>query len=124
NALTLSRESKKSSAPPSSKVKMSYSEVALSQFDRLIQARWRLIEVSHSSMSQPFFAMLTLWLMIIFLSFGLIAPRNALAIFTITLGALSIASAVYVIVDLDSPFTGPIMISSQPMQEALLHLNR
>lgn len=99
-------------------------EVALSQFDRLIQARWKLIEVSHSSMSQPFFAMLTFWLMIIFLSFGLIAPRNALAIVTITLGALSIASAIYVIVDLDSPFTGPIMISSQPMQEALQHLSR
>ncbi|WP_208952456.1 hypothetical protein [Rahnella sp. ChDrAdgB13] len=99
-------------------------EVALSQFDRLIQARWRLIEVSHSSMSQPFFTMLTFWLMIIFLSFGLIAPRNALAIVTITLGALSIASAIYVIVDLDSPFTGPIMISSQPMQEALQHLLR
>jgi len=98
--------------------------VALSQFDRVIRARWKLIEVSHSSMSQPFFAMLTFWLMVIFLSFGLIAPRNALALVTIILGALSIASAIYVIVDLDTPFTGPIVISSQPMRDALLHLSR
>lgn len=67
---------------------------------------------------------LAFWLFIIFVSFGLIAPRNALALVMITLGALSIASAVYVIVDLDTPFTGPIVISSQPMRVALEHLNR
>ncbi len=98
--------------------------VCLTQFDRLIQARWKLIEEGHGSISLPFFSMLTLWLMIIFLSFGLVAPRNALALVTITLGALSIASAIYVIVDLDTPFTGPIVVASQPMREALMHLNR
>ncbi|MEX3762360.1 hypothetical protein AB3X85_15590, partial [Paraburkholderia phenoliruptrix] len=55
---------------------------------------------------------------------GLIAPRNALALVTITLGAVSIASAIYVIVDLDTPLTGPIMISSSPMRDALEHLMR
>lgn len=97
---------------------------AISQFDRVIRERWKLIEVSHSSISQPFFAMLTFWLMVIFLNFGLIAPRNALALVTIILGAVSIASAIYVIVDLDTPFTGPIVISSQPMRDALVHLSR
>jgi hypothetical protein len=54
----------------------------------------------------------------------LIAPRNALALVTISLGAVSIASAIYVIVDLDTPFTGPIVISSVPMRDALDHLRR
>lgn len=94
------------------------------QFDKIIEARWKLIEEAHSTISLPFFMTLTFWLVIIFVSFGLIAPRNALALVTITLGALSIASAVYVIVDLDTPFTGPIVISSQPMRDALEHLNR
>jgi hypothetical protein len=94
------------------------------QFEHIVQARWKLIEEAHSTISQPFFMTLTFWLFVIFLSFGLIAPRNALALVTITLGALSIASAVYVIVDLDTPFTGPIVISSQPMRDALEHLNR
>ncbi len=96
----------------------------IEQFDRIVQARWKLIEEAHSTISQPFFATLTFWLFTIFVSFGLIAPRNALALVTITLGAMSIASAVYVIVDLDTPFTGPIVISSQPMRDALVHLNR
>ncbi|MDR6493076.1 DUF4239 domain-containing protein [Paraburkholderia sp. 22099] len=94
----------------------------LTQFRRVVDARWKLIEEAHSSISQPFFKTLTFWLCVIFLSFGLIAPRNALALVTISLGAVSIASAIYVIVDLDSPFSGPIVISSSPMRDALEHL--
>jgi hypothetical protein len=94
------------------------------RFDRLVQERWKLIEEAHSTISKPFFVTLAFWLLVIFLSFGLIAPRNALALVMITLGALSIASAVYVIVDLDTPFTGPIVISSAPMRDALMHLSR
>ena len=97
---------------------------ALTQYRRVVDARWKLIEEAHSSISQPFFKTLTFWLGVIFLSFGLIAPRNALALVTISLGAVSIASAVYVIVDLDTPFSGPIVISSSPMRDALTPLRR
>ncbi|HZZ13488.1 MAG TPA: hypothetical protein VFE79_22605 [Paraburkholderia sp.] len=97
---------------------------ALTQFRRVVDARWKILEEAHSSISQPFFKTLTFWLCVIFLSFGLIAPRNALALVTIFLGAVSIASAIYVIVDLDTPFTGPIVISSSPMRDALFHLSR
>jgi hypothetical protein len=97
---------------------------ALTQYRRVVDARWKLIEEAHSSISQPFFKTLTFWLGVIFLSFGLIAPRNALALVTISLGAVSIASAIYVIVDLDTPFSGPIVIASQPLRDALTHLRR
>lgn len=99
-------------------------EDALTQYRRVVDARWRIIEEAHSSISQPFFTTLTFWLCVIFLSFGLIAPRNALALVTITLGAVSIASSIYVIVDLDTPFSGPIMISSAPLRGALDHLHK
>jgi hypothetical protein len=97
---------------------------SMEQYETIVKARWKLIEEAHSKISQPFFKTLAFWLFVIFLSFGLIAPRNALALVMITLGALSIASAVYVIVDLDTPFTGPIVISSQPMRDALAHLSQ
>ncbi len=76
------------------------------------------------SISYPFDRILVGWLLIIFLCFGLIASRNALWIVTITLSALSIASAVLVILDLDTPFTGPIMVRSKPMRDALAYLDR
>lgn len=110
------------SAPDAFHQKLKDDSIAL--FQRTIDERWKLIEEAHSTISKPFFMTLAFWLFIIFVSFGLIAPRNALALVMITLGALSIASAVYVIVDLDTPFTGPIVISSQPMRVALEHLNR
>ncbi|MFC0398224.1 hypothetical protein [Paraburkholderia rhizosphaerae] len=96
----------------------------MNQFDLLTAARWKLLEEAHSSISRPFLAMLAFWLFVIFLSFGLIAPRNALALVMMMLGAISIASAMYVIVDLDTPLTGPLIVSSQPMRDALSHLNR
>ncbi|MFL9964080.1 hypothetical protein PQR02_24045 [Paraburkholderia sediminicola] len=99
-------------------------EDALTQYRRVVDARWKIIEEAHSSISQPFFKTLTFWLGVIFLSFGLIAPRNTLALVTISLGAVSIASAIYVIVDLDTPFSGPIVISSSPMRDALTHLRQ
>ena len=94
----------------------------IARFERVIQARWTLIEEAHSSISKPFLTTLTFWLMIIFLCFGIVAPRNALALVMIMLGAVSIASAVYVIVDLDTPLTGPIVSSSLPMRDALLNM--
>ncbi|MEM5365501.1 hypothetical protein V4C53_05595 [Paraburkholderia azotifigens] len=96
----------------------------IARFERVTRARWTLIEEAHSSISKPFLTTLTFWLMVIFLCFGLVAPRNALALVMIMLGAVSIASAVYVIVDLDTPLTGPIVSSSQPMRDALAHLDR
>lgn len=93
-------------------------------FARVRDTRWRLIEEAHGSLSRPFFVMLTLWLVLIFLMFGLIAPHNALAFVMIALGAVSISSSVYVIVDLDTPFTGQIVIPSASMRDALSHMNR
>jgi hypothetical protein len=96
----------------------------LAEFNRLIQQRWKLVDESRGSISSPFDRILVFWLTVIFLCFGLIAPRNALSLVTVTLGALSIASAVFVILDLDTPFSGSILVPSQPMRDALVYLNR
>jgi hypothetical protein len=97
---------------------------ALLRFDDLIQQRWKIVQEARGSISTPFDRILVFWLLVIFLCFGLIAPRNALAFVIITLGALSIASAVLVILDLDTPFTGSILVPSQPMRDALAYLSR
>ena len=56
--------------------------------------------------------------------FGLTAPRNALSYTTIALGGLSIASAIFVILELDTPFSGFFTVSSQPTRHALTHLTQ
>jgi hypothetical protein len=96
----------------------------INQFELLMRARWKLIEEAHSSISMPFYIVLAFWLVIIFASFGLTAPRNMLSYVTILLGALSIASVVFVILDLDTPFSGIFMVSSQPLRDALAQFSR
>lgn len=96
----------------------------LARFERLQQRRWKLLEEAHGSISRPFYLVLVFWLVIVFASFGLSAPRAVLSYITIALGAVSIASAIFVILDLDTPFDGFFQVSSAPMRHALAHLSR
>jgi hypothetical protein len=96
----------------------------INQFERFAHTRWKLIEEAHSSISMPFYLVLSFWLVIVFASFGLSAPKNAVALITMGLGALSIASVIFVILELDSPLHGLFTVSSQPLRDALVQLNR
>lgn len=64
------------------------------------------------------------WLAIIFATFGLFAPRNAIVIAALLVCALSVAGAILLIVEMNSPFTGLMKVSSAPMREALANLGR
>ena len=95
---------------------------ALNAFQHLSQRRWKLIEEAHRSISAPFYLVLLFWLMVLFLTFGLSAPPNPLVFSMLGLGALSIASAIFVILDLDAPIGGVFNVSSEPLRLALAHL--
>jgi hypothetical protein len=88
-----------------------------------MQTRWRLVEETGSSISTPFYIVLVFWLAVVFGSFGLHAPRNALSYASILLGGISIASVILVILELDTPFQGLFTVSSQPMRNALANLS-
>jgi len=87
-----------------------------------MQTRWRLVEEAGSSISTPFLVILVFWLGVVFASFGLNAPRSLLSYTTIALGAVSVASAIFLILDLDTPFDGIFSVSSEPMRHALTYL--
>ncbi|HXQ72002.1 MAG TPA: hypothetical protein VN844_16020, partial [Pyrinomonadaceae bacterium] len=67
---------------------------------------------------------LILWLAVIFLSFGLLAPSNKTVIVTMLIVALSVSSAIFLILELDQPFQGLITISSEPIRNVLNNLGR
>lgn len=90
----------------------------LTDFQRLQDARWAVNEEARSTISIPFLAVLVFWLMVIFVTFGLNAPRTAFVFVVMTLCAVSISSAVFVMLDLDTPFSGVVVIRSQPMRNA------
>jgi hypothetical protein len=88
----------------------------------LLERRWNLIENGQPSLALPFLEILMFWLAIIFVIAGLSSPRN-LVVFTVTtLAAISVASALFLTLELDSPLSGFIKISSAPLRDTLLHL--
>jgi hypothetical protein len=60
----------------------------------------------------------------LFLSFGLFAPPNAIAITALLVAAISVAGALFLIQALDHPFSGLIQISSAPLRSALAALGQ
>jgi uncharacterized membrane protein YuzA (DUF378 family) len=88
-----------------------------------LELRWRLIETAQSTVSWPLLFLMTSWLVMIFAVFGLSSPRNRVIYATIFLCALSVSSAVFLILELDSPLTGWIIVSSEPLRDALQHID-
>lgn len=93
------------------------------QLRNLEDIRWTLVEGSTSRVSTIFLAMLMFWLVILFFMFGLVVPRNGLVQLAIVLTSISVASVLYLILDLDSATSGFIKISSQPLRDAIIHMD-
>ena len=75
--------------------------------------RLLLFAQNESSISTPFLVVVVFWLSVLFVSFGLFAPRNPTAIVTLLVAAISVAGALYLILDLDHPFSGLMQIPAR-----------
>jgi hypothetical protein len=85
----------------------------------VVRQRWATIAASQVSLSTPFFVVLVFWLFIVFLCLGLSTPWNALSVITICLSAIALASALFVVADLNGLYSGVFVISSAPMRGVL-----
>jgi len=90
----------------------------------LTQARWLLIEESETEVPTPLYVVLLSWLTLLFVGFGLFAPRNATVLASLVLCAFSVATAIFLFDEMTSPLDGIIKVSSGPMQKALDHMGR
>jgi hypothetical protein len=78
-----------------------------------------LVAQSVPSISKPLLIVLTAWLVVIFISFSLVAAPNATATVSLTVAALSVSGAIFLILELDQPLGGLIQISSEPLSKAI-----
>ena len=88
----------------------------------LAQIRLRLFAQKDSSIPVPFLLVLVFWLMVLLGGSGLLAPRNATVVAVLLVCALSVSSALFLILELDRPFEGTLRVSSAPLREALSRL--
>lgn len=116
--------SRLSALAPADAAHSSVLQDARQRLQKVLEQRWVLIEQSEGTIPWPLIAMLVTWLALIFASFGFRAPRNAITAATLVMSAALIAGAIYLILDMDVAFSGPIQISSAPLERALAELQR
>ena len=97
---------------------------ALDLAEALLQARWLVLAGTETSVPLPFLVIMSFWLTITFASFGLFAPRNGTVLTILLVCALSVASAVFLVLEMDAPFDGLLKVSADPLRYAYGHLNQ
>lgn len=82
-------------------------------------AHWLAFEQARSTTPAAFLIVLVTWLTAMFASFGLFAPRNGTALAALFIGALAVATALFLIEEMSRPLDGLITLSGEPMRNAL-----
>ena len=88
------------------------------------QTRWLLMEEAQNELPVPLLVILVCWLTVLFVSFGLFAPRNATVLSVLFVCACSVSAAVFLILEMNRPLEGMIKVSNAPLRNALEHLGR
>ena len=95
---------------------------AIQVFTEAAQIRLQLFTQTGGSIPAPFLVILVFWLSAIFVSFTLFARTNMVVTISLLVCALSFSCAIFLVLELDNPFTGLMGISSATLRSALLPL--
>jgi hypothetical protein len=109
---------------PQNDIQHSLQNQALSIAIDLGKTRWLMLEQATNSVSIPLLVALVFWLAVIFCSFGLFAPRNLTVVATLAVCAISVSAAIFLILEMYTPFGGLLPISDAPLRSALEHLGK
>ncbi len=96
---------------------------AIETVQDLGKTRLLLFAEAGAAIPIPFLVVLVFWLAIIFASFSLFADHNTTTTVALGVFALSASASIFLILELSQPFTGLMMISSEPLRTALAPLS-
>jgi hypothetical protein len=97
---------------------------ALQATDDLVQIRTLIVADRGSAIIMPLLVLLVFWFTVIAMGLNLFASRNGTTLTFNALCALSIASAIFLILEMDQAFGGLIQVSDAPLRAALAQLAR
>jgi hypothetical protein len=92
---------------------------ATSASDALAQARMQMSFALAAPVSYPVLLTVVGWVVCLFCGFGLMARATVTSVIALAVGSIAVASAVLLILDLSSPYTGVVRASSAPLEQAL-----
>ena len=77
-----------------------------------VTQRLVISQLQGNDLPTPLLIVLIVWTTAIFISFGIFVRMNVTVIIALSVSALAVAAAIFLIHELDSPFTGLIQVSS------------
>jgi hypothetical protein len=97
---------------------------ALQLLTEMGETRGLLFEQAGGSLSWPFFVILVFWVVMLFVGFGFLTRSNATVLVALFVGALSVAGAIFLILEMNRPYSGLMKISSAPIRSALAAISQ
>ncbi len=83
------------------------------------QTRTQMTLALVDPISNALIAIVVAWAAFLFCGYGLLSRRHPMSYVVLVVGALGIASAIYIIADLISPFSGIFVVSPAPLVDVL-----
>ena len=74
--------------------------------------------------SWPLISTVIAWSCLLFCGFGLLSRMNATTLCVLALGACSVASAIFLILELSQPYTSLLRISPSSLEQVILDLGK
>lgn len=110
-------------APEDDEHRMMKSE-AVSQLWTLAQLRGLFIAQTGTTILQPLLFVMIFWITSIFFSWGLFSRVNAVSVTTFFVAALCVSGAIFLILEMYTPYEGLLRLSSAPLRIAYDSLAR
>ena len=92
--------------------------------DDILQTRLLLMEGQQTNLPAIFIVVLVFWLTGLFISFGLFAPSNGMVVAVLLICALSVSSAIFLILEMNRPLDGFIKAPNAPLRKAVQLIGR
>ena len=92
---------------------------AKSTVDAIAQSRLQMSFALSAPVSYPLIFTVVSWVALGFLGNGLMSSGNPASAIAIIVGALAVASAFYMILDLSDPYSGVFRVSTAPLEQVL-----
>jgi hypothetical protein len=112
-------EGELASLHPSTDAQRQTLAIANSIVESIGQSRLQMSFALTSAVSYPLIMIVVGWATILFCGFGLMSKGHRMSLFCVVVGAIAVASAVYLILDLSSPYAGLFRASPEPLEQVL-----
>ncbi len=97
---------------------------ALQITSNVLGTRWLVLARDNDATPLVFLVVVVSWLTVLFMGFGLFAPRNATVTLVLCVCGASVASALFLILELGEPYDGLVKLSSAPLRYAVSQLGQ